>query len=237
MRRLLTSLLTLAVLGGLAGCPKPPRKALADAQSALTNARDAEDCAPEEYAAARKMLERAQQASDAEDYARATEYAAAAKALADKAAMVAQQSLAKCRQKKADADAPADTPTDEDDDGPNLMDPNFDEGWKLRTVFFDFNAATLSDEARKTLEDNAAWLRSHPDARVLIGGHCDDRGSTEYNLALGEQRGTSVKKFLVTMGVTPDRLAVISYGEELPIDSSGSDGGQARNRRAEFQLQ
>jgi len=234
MRRLFIGLLSLGLLMTLTGCPKPPRKALADAQAALTNAREAEDCAPEEYAAARKMLRRAQEASDAEDYARAREYAAAAKALADKAALVAQKNLAKCGQKTAAAQPPPDA---SEDDEPNLMDPNFDDGWTLRTVYFDFNAANLAGEARTTLEKNGQWMLDHPQARVMIGGHCDDRGSTAYNLALGEQRAASVKKFMVTMGVTPDRIAVISYGEELPIDTTGNESGYARNRRAEFQLQ
>ena len=233
MRRLLTLLAVALLAVATTGCPKPPRKALADAQSALSNAREAEECAPEEYAAARKMLERANKASAEGEYARAREYAEAAKALADKATLVAQKNLAKCRQRKIEATAP---PKD-DDEGAPLMPPDFGDDWTLRTVFFDYNSAQLAPEARETLEKNAEWLLTHKEGRVLIGGHCDDRGSTEYNLALGEQRATGVKRFLVTMGVAPDRVAVISYGEEMPIDTTGSDSGHARNRRAEFQLQ
>ena len=162
----------------------------------------------------------------------ARQYAAAAKALAEKAALKAQQNLSRCR-------ATAGDPADDDDDGPEepLLQPQFDDDWTLQTVYFGFNAAELSPDSQEILRKNARWILRNSEVRVLIAGHCDERGSTGYNLALGEQRAMGVKKFLSQMGVPPERIGVISYGEELPIDGGMDEGAFARNRRAEFRVQ
>ena len=104
----------------------------------------------------------------------------------------------------------------------------------LVTVHFGFNDSSLSDEARSAMSSNAEYLGIHKKMRVQIEGHCDERGSTEYNLSLGERRAMSVKNYLVKLGVEPNRLEIISYGEERPAETGASEDVWAQNRRAEF---
>ena len=101
-------------------------------------------------------------------------------------------------------------------------------------VYFAYDQSTLSEQARAALSNNAVLLQTAPELRVSIEGHCDDRGSDEYNLALGERRARAVRNFLVSLGVAPERLETISYGEEMPVDSNQNETAWAKNRRAEF---
>jgi peptidoglycan-associated lipoprotein len=107
----------------------------------------------------------------------------------------------------------------------------------LDDVFFDFDYYLLTEEAQKILQKNAEWLRSHPQARILIEGHCDERGTVEYNLALGERRAQSAKDYLSNLGISSDRISVISYGKEKPFVVGHSEEAWAQNRRAHFLLQ
>jgi peptidoglycan-associated lipoprotein len=102
------------------------------------------------------------------------------------------------------------------------------------TIRFGFNDASLTDEARDGLSNNAEYLNLHDPVRVQVEGHCDERGSTEYNLALGERRALAVKSYLVKLGVDPDRIEIISYGEERPVDPAPTEEAWSQNRRAEF---
>jgi peptidoglycan-associated lipoprotein len=104
----------------------------------------------------------------------------------------------------------------------------------LHSVHFDYDQSTLSTEARKDLADNAEWIKAHANPTIQIEGHCDKRGSTEYNLALGERRAKAVKNYMVTLGIPSKRLTVISYGEEKPLDTGDSEAAYAKNRRANF---
>jgi peptidoglycan-associated lipoprotein len=106
----------------------------------------------------------------------------------------------------------------------------------LDDIFFPFDQFSLSDEARGILQKNADWLRSHREARILIEGHCDGRGTVEYNLALGERRAQSVKDYLVNLGIPEDRLSIISYGKERPFALGQTEEAWAQNRRAHFLL-
>ena len=98
-------------------------------------------------------------------------------------------------------------------------------------VFFDFNKSDLKPEARRTLERQAAWLKQYQNVRVAIEGHCDERGTREYNLALGEKRATAVKEFLVANGVAASRLKTVSYGKERPAVLGSNEAAYAQNRR------
>ncbi len=106
----------------------------------------------------------------------------------------------------------------------------------LDDILFPFDQFSLSDEARAILQKNADWLRSHREARILIEGHCDERGTVEYNLALGERRAQSVKDYLVNLGIPEDRLSIISYGKEKPFALGQTEEAWAQNRRAHFLL-
>ena len=101
-------------------------------------------------------------------------------------------------------------------------------------IFFEFDSASLSVEAQDILRAKAAWLRENPRARVIIEGHCDERGTNEYNLALGDRRAFSAKSFLVDLGIDESRLTIISYGEEKPLASGATEEAWAKNRRAHF---
>ena len=101
-------------------------------------------------------------------------------------------------------------------------------------IFFEFDSASLSIEAQEILRRKAEWLRENPHARVTIEGHCDERGTTEYNLALGDRRAFSAKSFLVDLGIDESRLTTISYGEERPLDPQSTEDAYQKNRRAHF---
>lgn len=103
-------------------------------------------------------------------------------------------------------------------------------------VFFEFDDSSLTDSARDALRDKVEWLRNHPDACVIIEGHCDERGTDEYNLALGSRRAESVKDFLTKAGIDGSRLTTISYGEERPAVKGQNEEAWAKNRRAEFRF-
>lgn len=101
-------------------------------------------------------------------------------------------------------------------------------------VYFDFDSSALLPMAQAVLEKKAEWLRNNPGGSVVIEGHCDERGTSEYNLALGDRRAKSVEAFLVDLGVSASRLITLSYGEERPADSGHNEEAWAKNRRAHF---
>lgn len=106
------------------------------------------------------------------------------------------------------------------------------EGGPLQDVHFDYDRYDLRSEDRSTLQQNAEWLKAHPQSKTEIEGHCDERGTVEYNLALGAKRAKAVKDYLVSLGISADRLSTISYGEELPLCRESSESCWSRNRRA-----
>lgn len=105
---------------------------------------------------------------------------------------------------------------------------------ELRSVFFDYDSDQLTPTAQATLDQNLQWLQSNANTEIQIGGHCDARGSTEYNLALGERRAKSVMAYLVNKGIQAQRLHTISYGEENPAVPGDGEDAYSKNRRAEF---
>lgn len=104
----------------------------------------------------------------------------------------------------------------------------------LSRVYFDFDQYVLNGAAKQQLGRNADLLKAAPSVKVQIEGHCDERGSDEYNLALGEKRALATKNYLVSLGVAADRMSVISYGEEVALDPASTEAAWAKNRRAEF---
>lgn len=104
----------------------------------------------------------------------------------------------------------------------------------LQEIYFNFDSAVLSDEARSTLSKNADLLAGEPSARIRIEGHTDERGSDDYNMALGERRAKAAKDYLVNLGTQPDRISTVSYGEEKPAQAGSDEDAWAKNRRAEF---
>ena len=101
-------------------------------------------------------------------------------------------------------------------------------------IYFNFDEFAVSPDGKKILASKAAFLKTHPTLKVMVEGHCDERGTTEYNLALGEKRAGEVKKYLIFLGIDGNRLSVISYGKEKPAASGHNEEAWAMNRRAHF---
>lgn len=105
-----------------------------------------------------------------------------------------------------------------------------DRGW-IRDAFFDFDASTLDADAQEALRQSATWLRSRREYGVRIEGQCDERGTEQYNLALGERRASSAATYLEVLGISRERISTISYGEGRPFDTASNEAAWAQNRR------
>ncbi len=103
-------------------------------------------------------------------------------------------------------------------------------------IFFEFDSSTISTEAEAILRAKAEWMQRNPSLAIVIEGHCDNRGTTEYNLALGERRADGVKRFLIDLGVSETRIRTISFGEERPLDRGDGEEAWSKNRRAHFEF-
>ena len=106
----------------------------------------------------------------------------------------------------------------------------------LKPVFFKYDSDALDDTARRTIADNAEVMKKYGTWIITIEGHCDERGTAEYNLALGDRRAIAAKNYLMTLGVAPDRLKTVSYGNEFPFDPGHDESAWSQNRRAHFML-
>ena len=105
---------------------------------------------------------------------------------------------------------------------------------RLQDIHFDFDRYDLREDARRTLAENAAVLKRNRRPRILIEGHCDERGTVEYNLALGEKRAQAAQTYLIRLGIDAARIRTVSYGKERPLDPGHNEVAWARNRRAHF---
>lgn len=101
-------------------------------------------------------------------------------------------------------------------------------------IHFDFDKYDLTPHAREILANKAYFLKQYPTVKILVEGHCDERGTAEYNLALGERRANSAKQYLVQLGISEDRISTVSYGKERPLDPGHNEVAWAKNRRAHF---
>lgn len=106
----------------------------------------------------------------------------------------------------------------------------------IKPVFFDYDKSDLSESTKATLEENAKWFRKYQDAQIIVEGHCDERGTEEYNLALGDRRAQSTRDYLIELGVPSSRLEAVSYGEERPFVQGSGESTWSQNRRAHFSL-
>jgi len=111
-----------------------------------------------------------------------------------------------------------------------------DMAMNFSRVYFDFDSSELTDDTRSALDSNVQIMQSKTDIRVEIQGHADERGTTDYNLALGQRRGQAVYNYLSARGVAPSRLAIVSYGEERPLATGHTETAWTKNRRAEFRI-
>jgi len=107
----------------------------------------------------------------------------------------------------------------------------------IKDVFFDYDSYDISQQYQRVLQADASFLKQHPNMKFLIEGHCDERGSTEYNLALGDNRANSIKQALISLGISADRIRTISYGKEKPFCTESTEACWAQNRRGHFVYQ
>ena len=114
--------------------------------------------------------------------------------------------------------------------------PLASDGGPLADINFDFDRYAITDAAKATLAANAEWLKANPGANAQVEGHCDVRGTNEYNMALGMKRANSASSYLRSLGVEASRLSTVSYGEDLPLDPALNEEAYAMNRRAHFKV-
>ncbi|WP_224983518.1 peptidoglycan-associated lipoprotein Pal [Geomonas agri] len=105
---------------------------------------------------------------------------------------------------------------------------------QLQKIYFNFDSSDLSEDSRNILTRNAEYLSKQPSIKIRIEGNCDERGSDDYNMALGERRAKAAKDYLVNLGISSERISIISYGEEKPVDAGHDEAAWAKNRRDEF---
>jgi peptidoglycan-associated lipoprotein len=232
MKRNRFVLVLFAVLAtsGFAGCSKKnadleleaARKAIADAQS-----RRASDCAKETYQAAEAAIAEANRLAESGEIDAAKAKAVEAQTLAEQAAAASKPG---CADKQEDEDE--DKQAKSDTDAAAAM--TLPTGDILETVYFDYNDASIREDSKAVLTKISDVMRKQAALVIEVEGHCDVRGSTEYNLHLGERRARSVEKYLTTQGVSPKQIQIISYGEERPLDLGDSEGAHQKNRRAEI---
>ena len=117
---------------------------------------------------------------------------------------------------------------------PQKVEPEPDFNQEVRDAYFDYDKADIRPDARTALSKTADYLKAHPSIKVTVEGHCDERGSTEYNLGLGDRRANAVKQYLVSLGVSADRLSTVSFGKEKPFCRESNEACWQQNRRGHF---
>ncbi len=222
-------------------CWREAEKAIDAAEVALKDAKkaDADEYAPVEYQSAEDSLAAARDHYDYSRYQKAREEAeksqdmsrlAHQKALEEKART--DEETRKARMEQLAVMNTYNPSSLFDEDVPRPPDKNA----LLKDVYFGVDSEVLSAEAQSTLSEVAAWLRANDFVKIEIEGHCDERGTEEYNQALGAKRAQTVKSYLVSLGVPSSRLRTISYGESVPKDPGHDEAAWARNRRAHFAI-
>jgi len=119
---------------------------------------------------------------------------------------------------------------------PDIRSKQFDIISDIETIYFEFDSSSLSTKARELLSNTALWLKKHKEYKILIEGHTDERGTTAYNLALGQERASKIRVYLTYLGIDPKTVATLSYGEEKPADLNSNEASWTLNRRADFLL-
>jgi peptidoglycan-associated lipoprotein len=213
------------------GCASAPTEAMSAAEKAILDARGVKDCANEKFLAAQRLLEEAEKLVAQERYDEAERKARAAEKLAVEAKKEGELNWEECQRRAAMAEKAANPEADTQDD--EQTQP-VEENLSLATIYFEYDSAGLSQQARAILAENVRWMRKNEDKRIILEGHTDERGTPEYNLALGESRARRVKEYLAQLGVDVDRLSILSYGEEKPAAFGATPSDFAKNRRVEF---
>jgi peptidoglycan-associated lipoprotein len=154
-------------------------------------------------------------------------------------ALSAVAALAACASRGEPTPTPTETPPPATDTAPRGPTPGSVEDFRVSVgdrVFFGYDRFDLTPEARQVLERQAAWLRQYPNVRLLVAGNCDERGTREYNLALGARRAAAARDYLVSLGIDGGRVETVSYGKERPLDARANEEAWSVNRNAHSQI-
>ncbi len=229
MKKLLTALALGMMLSACASTPNAD-DVINEALAAMNDAESASECATLTYEQAKKALAEAQQAAENGDQETARSKARLAQTLAKQAKDEAELNAEECQkrlQQQLEIAQKLDNVVSDEDDVIN-SDSNFE------VVYFDFDEATLSSAAVDAIMKNVTMLKASPLMNVQLAAHTDERGTTEYNLALSQKRGETVKSYVTTMGIAAERLEVVPYGKEKPVAFGSREQDYALNRRVEF---
>jgi len=225
------------VLCSCAGNPPKDERELAE--KAFADAEGGKDCDRENYLAAEELLRQAREEINNKNYDKAKELFNAVKEKSEAIAKYIREHPDECMKKKGNK-------VSGDDDGdinvtdttsPDAEDPSVDPknpDMEFQVVHFEYNKYTVLEEDLPKIELMAEWMTNFPERVVRIEGHADERGSNDYNLSLGEKRAQEVKNKLIQNGIGSDRIKIVSYGEELPVDPASNEEAWFKNRRAEF---
>jgi peptidoglycan-associated lipoprotein len=154
-------------------------------------------------------------------------------------ALAAVAALGACASRGEPTPTPSETPPPATETTPRGPTPGSAEDFRVSVgdrVFYGYDRFDLTPEARSVLERQAAWLRQYPNVRVLVAGNCDERGTREYNLALGARRAAAARDYLVSLGVDGARIETVSYGKERPLDARSNEEAWSVNRNAHTQI-
>lgn len=218
----------------IAGCAskEPVADLINNAQSAMDDAGNAKDCATQTFALAQQALKEAQEAVEAGDEETARQKARLAQSLAKQAKEEAEQNAEDCERQRNAANDLAEKLAPFQDDFANATDLALDDTFKV--IYFDFDESFISTDAMADLQANVNTLKTRPELNVILAAHTDERGTTEYNLALSQKRGDAVKEHAQSLGIDAARMTVVPYGKEKPASSGTRDQDYALNRRVEF---
>ncbi len=230
-------LMSLALILAVS-CGKDAKKAIDDAQLSLTQAQDAgaDQYAPDEYKSAEGLLSKARDEYSGRDYKQSQADAVSSKEQSDLALKRSQDRKAEGAKAKA-AQPETTVAYNVSTLGEETVPIEDQAKAALKDINFSFDATDLDDAAKEILVANAKWLADHPDLKIQVEGHCDERGSEDYNLALGEKRAKAVRDYLVSLGISPAGLSIISYGKTMPLDPGHTEDAWFQNRRAHFAIQ
>ncbi|MFO8056460.1 MAG: peptidoglycan-associated lipoprotein Pal [bacterium] len=229
---------------GMKSCGKDAQEQIGSAKSVLEQAREeqAEQYASDEFRSAEESLLQAREQYDNYRFNKAESSALQAET---RARLALEKALEEKTRRKEKEEKEKEKEKEDEELAYNvsslysetvLEEPPEEEQAEvaLHDIHFEFDSSALSEHAKTILDMNAEWLEKHPDIKIEIEGHCDERGSEEYNLALGAKRARKAYEYLVEYGIDPDRMQTISYGESVPLDPRHNEEAWAKNRRVHF---
>ena len=256
VRSLFYILIALLIAGVFStGCQKRPDKEIAEAEKALEAAKEAgaPQYAPQEFKSAEDMMAETYKLVDSKKYKEAKEAAITTKELAEVARIKALERRKQAQQKEEESAQQQKTQQpgagvisaqpvtgealEEEIKASKVGTGGLGEGvriTKLPSIYFDFDSYVIKESEKPKLEQIAKWLKEHPTVRIRIEGNTDERGTEEYNMALGEKRAKAARDYLIMLGISPDRIEIVSYGEDNPVDPGHNEEAWAKNRRDDF---